>query len=202
MNPYLHIPSIQPYDQPCTIHVVLYNSGKLGLDFCVIDVEDSDAKLSQISLSPLMGHVPTLEEQKITIQYLPGLPLNFNETIKIQVSHFEPDVFTLCGEAIFPRISFNASRDLSAIDEKILEEAKKNANPVSKSPVVEVQNEFPDNGVRDELEAELERLLIYSFASNNLDLVDKSKRKTENSRYLILSSTVFALYLFHSIKQI
>ena len=146
------------YDQALTSQVVLYNSGKVGFDYCALDIDDSslhELTPGSLSIHPHTGHLPALEEQVITITYLPSAPAVFQKRLKIQVAHFEPDVITLTGEAVFPRISFNTPRDMSQIPESIFEQAKTNLNLSS----VSVGNGL---GGSDQLrlDAELERLLV------------------------------------------
>lgn len=175
--------------------MVLYNSGKVGLDYCTLGVDDSnplDLKPGCISVSSLMGHIPALEEQKITIHYLPGVPSTFKKELQIQVAHFEPDIITLHGEAVFPRISFsNVSRDLSTVDKEMTEEAKRNLGQLSNPPVVVQEDSSTDREEccqlvvpQSELEAETERLLVRSFANNNPCLFNRTQRKTTKHRYV------------------
>ncbi len=143
-----------------TTQVVLYNSGKVGLDYCTLESPDMTAPGS-ISLHPSAGHIPALGEQLIDIIFLPGVPSVFEKNVQIQVAHFEPDVITLTGEAVFPRISFDTHRDLSSVKESIVQQAKVNISLVSEdSP---------------ELETEVERLLICNYAQENCSQSRKIK---------------------------
>ena len=193
--PYFIFRVTQLYDQTYTTEVVLYNSGKVGLDYCTLGVDDSnplDLKPGCVSVSPLMGHIAALEEQTITIHYLPGVPSTFKKNLQIQVAHFEPDIITLQGESVFPRISFsNVSRDLSTVDDETLEEVKRNLDPVFNPPAV-VQEDSCSDGEecyqlvvpQSELEAETERLLVSSFANNNPCLFNRTRGKTAKHRYV------------------
>lgn len=49
-------------------------------------------------------------EQKLTIKYLPGVPEKFNKCFRVQVAHFEPDLITIHGEGVFPRVSLDLPR--------------------------------------------------------------------------------------------
>ena len=49
-------------------------------------------------------------EQRLKISFLPGVPENFTKIFKIQAAHFQPIVFTLMGEGVFPRIGLDLER--------------------------------------------------------------------------------------------
>jgi len=51
-----------------------------------------------------------MSEQKLTIKYLPGVPEKFDKCFRVQVAHFEPDLVTIHGEGVFPRISLDLPR--------------------------------------------------------------------------------------------
>ena len=53
-------------------------------------------------------------EQRLKISFLPGVPENFTKIFKIQAAHFQPIVFTLMGEGVFPRIWLDLERANSA----------------------------------------------------------------------------------------
>lgn len=144
------------YDQVHTSQILLYNSGKVDLDYSALGANDSILHAptpGSVSVHPPMGHIPALGEQIITITFLPGVPSVFEKNLYIQVAHFEPEVITVTGEAVFPRIGFDIQRDLSQVAEAVLEEAKTNLS-------ISIESE---SGVR-ELEAEVERLLVCGYA--------------------------------------
>ncbi len=144
------------YDQVHTSQILLYNSGKVDLDYSALGANDSILHAptpGSLSVHPPMGHIPALGEQIITITFLPGVPSVFEKNLYIQVAHFEPEVITVTGEAVFPRIGFDIQRDLSQVAEAVLEEAKTNLS-------ISIESE---SGVR-ELEAEVERLLVCGYA--------------------------------------
>ena len=51
-----------------------------------------------------------MSEQKLTVKYLPGVPEKFDKCFRVQVAHFEPDLITIHGEGVFPRISLDLPR--------------------------------------------------------------------------------------------
>ena len=143
------------YDQALTSQVILYNRGKVGFDYCALGIDASnlqDPTPGSLSIHPLTGHLPALEEQVITITYLPSSPAVFQKRLQIQVAHFEPYVITLTGEAVFPRISFDCPHDLSQVPESIFEQAKCNLSLSTESERSDRHDQI--------LEAELERLLV------------------------------------------
>ncbi len=156
---------MQSYDHEHTSQVVLYNSGKVGLDYSTLG-GGKDSTPGSITVHPTTGHIPALEEQLISITLLPGVPSVFEKSVQIQVAHFEPDVITLSGEAVFPRIAFNTCRDLSAVTESVVEQAKTNVSVSEAGP---------------ELEAEVERLLIFDHAQQ---ITSASGKTPKTFRYV------------------
>ncbi len=56
-HPWYFLSVVQLYDQVQSAEIVLYNSGKVDMDFCVMGVSTSDIKdmtPGQISVTPLM----------------------------------------------------------------------------------------------------------------------------------------------------
>lgn len=56
------------------------------------------------------GFIKPLEEMKLTIKFLPGIPERFDKTFKIQVAHFEPEVIRVMCEGTFPRVTLDLPR--------------------------------------------------------------------------------------------
>ena len=165
---------------------MLYNRGKVDLEFCAMGLRETPSdKLSpgEISVIPLTGHIPALEHQKITINYLPGMPMKFEEKFEIQVAHFEPDEVTITGVAVFPRIGFNVPQPLEDVNKDIQSEARANLGlsedekTTDKLPHV---NSKVERGLvpmsegehnlwltTTEFQTEVERLLVKQFAREN-----------------------------------
>ena len=183
---FLFICCIQLYDQVQSTEIVLYNRGKVDLEFCAMGLRDTSSDRltpGEITVVPLTGYVPALEHQKITINYLPGVPMKFDEKFKIQVAHFEPDVITITGAAVFPRIGFNVPQPMEDVNKDIQSEARvnlglsKDEKTTDKLPHVNSEVEgglVPmSEGERNlwltttEFQTEVERLLVKQFACEN-----------------------------------
>lgn len=69
-----------------------------------------------------------MSEQKLTVKYLPGVPEKFDKCFRVQVAHFEPDLVTIHGEGVFPRISLDLPRviDSEGRYTSLVKEAKGN----------------------------------------------------------------------------
>ncbi|KAM7413943.1 hypothetical protein PAMA_018980 [Pampus argenteus] len=62
---------------------------------------------------PTVGYVDADTEQCLRVLYLPGIPEVFEKQLQLEVAHLPPQVITLTGEGVFPRISLNLPRNLS-----------------------------------------------------------------------------------------
>lgn len=67
-----------------------------------------------------------MSEQKLTIKYLPGVPEKFDKCFRVQVAHFEPDLITIHGEGVFPRISLDLPRVSDGTYTTLVKQAKAN----------------------------------------------------------------------------
>ena len=70
-----------------TAELVLYNSGKVDLDFHALGVSGEGAELllspGEVSVAPVSGRILALEHQKLTLRYFPGVPAKFNKTLQV-----------------------------------------------------------------------------------------------------------------------
>ena len=193
------------------MEVVLYNRGKVDLDFCTMSLVDTPPdKLSpgEVTVLPLSGNVSALEHQKLMVNYLPGAPMNFNETIKIQVAHFQPDEITITGEAIFPRISFNVPRSMDGVDGVTQTQAKSNLD-LSKELCHKVNVSVPaSDGERDLTEAtsgfqtEVERLLVKQFAAENFERLFGVVKRNPKLRYNMHMACIHILFVIHELCSV
>ncbi|XP_068693384.1 hydrocephalus-inducing protein homolog [Montipora foliosa] len=161
----------QLFDQVAVAEIVLHNTGKVGLDFVVLNVDSGRRPLPGTpNVSPMQGHVKALSQQTLTIKYLAGVPEKFEKTFQVRVAHFEPDKITIAGEGVFPRVIFdlpldkedsryeefsqqaieNLGRDKSAVSEKSVDDL----------PIRALAASVGDVGIR----MEVERLLVKRFA--------------------------------------
>ena len=181
---------------------MLYNRGKVDLDFCAMGLKDTPSdKLSpgEISVIPLTGHIPALEHQKIIVNYLPGVPMKFEEKFEIQVAHFEPDVITITGAAVFPRIAFNVPQPIGDVDKEIQNEARANLglseekNTTDELPLINSKIEdfmhVPPSEVEHnlwlattEFQREVERLLVKQFARENSEKLFRVVKRSSKLR--------------------
>ena len=154
----------------------------MDLDFCAMGLRDTPSdKLSpgEIAVVPLTGHIPALEHQKITINYLPGVPMKFEEQFEIQVAHFEPDEITITGVAVFPRIGFNVPQPMEDVNKNTQNEASANLGSSEDERMTyelpsQVEGLVPmSEGEHNlwltttEYQTEVERLLVKQFAREN-----------------------------------
>ena len=131
------------YDQLGSAEITLINSGKVGFEFVATGMDPAMAKrpLPGVPIMiPHSGYIEPLSEQKLTVKYLPGIPEAFSKDFIIQVAHFEPDVISLKGDGVFPRISLDLPRTPDSYSgyHEMIAEARKNLHldaPVySKAP--------------------------------------------------------------------
>ena len=184
------------------MEVVLYNGGKVYLDFCAMGLMDTPLdKLSpgEVTVLPLSGNIPALEHQKLTVNYLPGAPMNFKETVKIQVAHFQPDEITITGEAVFPRISFNVPQPMDGVDVVTRTQARANLGLGKEGLQHEVNLSVPaSDGERDlmqatsELRTEVERLMVKQFADENSEKLFGVTKRSPKLRYMHIHVLVFS----------
>lgn len=200
------IDPIQLYDQVQSAEVVLYNRGKVELEFCAMGLRDTPPdKLSpgEISVIPLTGHILALEHQTITINYLPGIPMRFEEEFKIQVAHFEPDEITITGAAVFPRIGFNVPQPMEDVNKCIQSEARANLglsedddktadNLPHVNSLVEGGGFVPMSEAEHnlwltttEFQTEVERLLVKQFAHENSERLFGVVKRSAKLRWAI-----------------
>lgn len=188
---HVHVHS-QLYDQVQTTEIVLYNGGKVDLDFCALGLMDTPPdKLSpgEVSVSPLTGNIAALEHQKLTVHYLPGVPKKFHEKLEIQVAHFEPDEITITGAAIFPRIGFSVPQSMDDIRADIQSEARMNVGVSVEGCQADVSVVPASEGEQDlcsattEFQAEVERLLVKDFAEENSEKLFGVSKRNPKLRY-------------------
>ena len=76
--------SFQLFDQVAVAEIVLHNTGKVGLDFVVLNVDSGRRPLPGTpNVSPMQGHVKALSQQTLTIKYLAGVPEKFEKTFQV-----------------------------------------------------------------------------------------------------------------------
>jgi len=63
----------------------------------------------------LKGHLEPYAEMRLSVYYLPGIPEVFHKTFQLQVAFYEPEVITVRGEGIFPRLCLDLPRNLGTL---------------------------------------------------------------------------------------
>uniref|UniRef100_A0A670KA82 HYDIN axonemal central pair apparatus protein n=1 Tax=Podarcis muralis TaxID=64176 RepID=A0A670KA82_PODMU len=98
---------LQPFDQICVTEITLKNTGKVGFEYFVTNTIAASANnpAPGVPLTlPVSSYIESGKEQVLKVYYLPGIPEVFQRTFQIQVAHMDPELITLKGEGIFPRI--------------------------------------------------------------------------------------------------
>lgn len=92
----------QLYDQAAVAEIVLHNTGKVGLNFVVLNV-DSGSKLipGAPNVSPVQGHIKALSHQTLTVKYLPGVPEKFEKTFQVRISLLKTLCNVIVGQVFF-----------------------------------------------------------------------------------------------------
>jgi len=75
---------LQLFDQVASDEIVLHNTGKVGYDFIVLNMNtDEKVQPGLPNVSPSKGHINAFSKQTITIKYLPGIPLKFEKQFQV-----------------------------------------------------------------------------------------------------------------------
>ncbi|XP_061825847.2 hydrocephalus-inducing protein homolog [Nerophis lumbriciformis] len=125
---------LQRFDQIGESSVILRNTGKVGFKFSIekpekenTSVEQSQSDVTpetsyeqkeeiqpgQPMVIPPTGYIDAGSQHCLCVLYLPGIPTRFEEQLQLVVAHLPPQVITLKGEGVFPRISLNLPRTLA-----------------------------------------------------------------------------------------
>lgn len=167
-----------PYDRAHTAEIVLFNRGKVAFDFATVGVKSDMGIITpgEIVVSPSRGRISANQSTTFTVSFLPGTPETFSKSFEIAVAHFEPDVITLSGMAVYPSmVLLGLSRDTSNVPECVMEEAqasleqKQEGGTVTTSDCGDVDSNRPmlQLSCIDSLNAEIDRLLVKKFAEEN-----------------------------------
>ncbi|XP_075045519.1 hydrocephalus-inducing protein homolog [Mixophyes fleayi] len=174
---------VQMFDQVAEAELVLRNTGKVSFPFTVLTKSPPVPGLpypGEPSVEPPSGNIPAGGEELLKISYFPGFPESFQRVLQLHVAHLEPDIITLQGEGVFPRICLDLPRNITEeryepylkLAEKKIRGGDRNSSP-----------EEPDASMDTLLLMEVERLLIKKHASDELDMgiigdsTQKSRRK-------------------------
>lgn len=171
-----------PYDQVQWTEIVLYNRGKVAFEFFTVNVNEDAGTISpgEVAVTPSKGRILALDSITFSIAFLPGFPEQFSKSFKIQVAHFETDVITLIGKAVFPQLTLNLPRDISKVKPAIHNLARAN---LALPPLVSEPGESQSSLEEPAVEMEMDRLLVKEFAAEHMELFKSHAR--HKPRYMI-----------------
>ena len=174
------------YDQVHTMEIVLSNRGKVDFDYATLNCLSDPQNLGpgNIAVLPSEGVIPAKESATFTVMYLPGVPETFSKEFQIRVAHFEVDVITLIGEAVYPSITVSLHRDFSTVSSAIIQEARANLSlprlhalqsanegavggDGNGTEVGEGEGEGEPAPLPELVQLEVDRLLVKNFATEN-----------------------------------
>ncbi|XP_056273332.1 hydrocephalus-inducing protein homolog [Pseudoliparis swirei] len=123
---------LQLFDHEGEAEVTLRNTGKMGFKFSILHPKKEDEEEGgerkgleeeqnengqevvpgHPMVIPAMGYIDPGAEQRLRVLYLPGVPEVFEKQLQLQVAFLPPQVITLTGEGVFPRISLDLPQNL------------------------------------------------------------------------------------------
>lgn len=87
----------------------ILNVGKVPYEFTI--VADKIGRGRFVEVSPSNGKIAPNDKQKILVRLRPGIPEQFEETLILEVAHFQPIEFKLFGVGIFASVNINLPRE-------------------------------------------------------------------------------------------
>ncbi|KAE9352056.1 Hydrocephalus-inducing protein [Phytophthora rubi] len=87
----------------------ILNVGKVPFSFNII--VDNIACGRTLEISPTSGKIAPNEKQRILVRLRPGIPEYFEETVVLEIAHFQPIQFKLVGSGTFAAVSLNLPRE-------------------------------------------------------------------------------------------
>lgn len=174
------------------------NTGKVPFEYN-ISLERLTRK-GVVEVQPARGKVAAGDKTRIVVRVIPGVPDKVNEVIVVEVAYYEPILFTIKAQGIYPAILLTLPRsDDQNIDEK-LENAKAKM-PMDRSidsTVVQSKNDSKlgrapkfDNLLM-EAEAEIDRLAACEeLIKATQEYYSKSSKKAEENKSLSMALEEF-----------
>ena len=159
-----------PYDHVQQTEIVLYNRGKVAFEFFTVDVKEDASAISPggVVVTPSEGCLLALDSVTFSIAFLPGVPEQFSKSFKIQVAHFETDIITLVGDAVFPQLTLNLPRVVGKVEPGIHDLARAN---LALPPLVAASPDESQASLEEPaVEMEIDRLLVKEFAAEHVEL--------------------------------
>ena len=113
------------FDKTSTRTITLTNVGSVPLDFHFLNFNTNQG-YAQIDVEPESGVCAACTSTVITVKFLPNIPENFDKTIYLQISHFQPDEIRLIGTGMFCRLDIDLPRYIppSSNEGQIFEQIK------------------------------------------------------------------------------
>lgn len=87
----------------------IINVGKVPYGFNIISEKIGRGRL--VEVTPSCGKISPNDKQKVLVRLRPGIPEQFEETIVLEVAHFQPIEFKLFGVGIFASVNINLPRE-------------------------------------------------------------------------------------------
>lgn len=87
----------------------ILNVGKVSFAFNI--VVEGISRGRSVEVTPMVGKIAPNDKQRILVRLRPGIPEQFDETIVIEVAHFQPIEFKLFGNGIFSSVLINLPRE-------------------------------------------------------------------------------------------
>ncbi|KAM6946364.1 hydrocephalus-inducing protein homolog [Aplochiton taeniatus] len=145
---------------------------------------------------PSTGYIEAGAAQRLHLFYLPGVPEVFHKSFQLQVAFYQPDLITLTGEGIFPRLCLDLPRQLAeeryvevvrqakaALEvERCREEGLSVSRPTTRQGLLSQETYIPTyDGL---LQMEIERLLVKENAvAMESSLVEHTDTPGSSSRW-------------------
>ncbi len=159
------------YDQVHTTEIVLYNRGKVEFDYATLKCQSDPQSLGpgDIAVLPSEGVIAANGSATFTLIYLPGVPETFSKEFEIRVAHFEVDVITLIGEAVYPSMAVSLQRDFTTVASDVLEEARSNLtlHAITMGGNKDGDMSTERDPLSESIQLEVDRLLVKNFAIEN-----------------------------------
>lgn len=87
----------------------ILNVGKVPFAFTITAERISRGRL--VEVTPTSGRVAPGEKARVIVRLRPGIPEPFEETLVLEIAHFQPFEFKMFGVGIFSSVTFNLPRE-------------------------------------------------------------------------------------------
>ena len=149
------------YDQETSQSLSLFNTGKVPLDFHVVDATESGDGV--VVVDPQNGDVEPGGRREIQLKFVPAFPGRFTRTFGVRVAHFKPTTITVAGEGVFPHV-------LLALPRVVDPDGARAAHEKTAKENVANNDDDDDDKNRIQIEKEIDRLVVRD------DAVGKQRR--------------------------